>query len=65
MKHAARNYLVGAPDRPRSVVVAQSLFMELKKRDPACRIEVLADPGVMPMLEIMPEVAGFLLLPEH
>lgn len=65
MKHAARNYLVGAPDRPRSVVVAQSLFMELKKRDPACRIEVLADPGVMPLLEIMPEVAGFLLLPEH
>ncbi len=65
MKHAARNYLVGAPDRPRSVVVAQSLFMELKKRDPACRIEVLADPGVAPLLEIMPEVARSLLLPEH
>ncbi len=40
------------------MVMAQSLFMTLKKNDPECRIDVLAPSWSRPLLDRMPEVSG-------
>ncbi|MGH8550054.1 MAG: lipopolysaccharide heptosyltransferase II [Methylococcales bacterium] len=59
-----RRFLVLSPDRVGALVMAQSLFIELKNRDPACRIDVLAPPGLLPLLERMPQIAKAIPLPE-
>ncbi len=43
--------------------MAQSLFIALKNRDPACRIDVLAPPALHPLLERMPQIAKAIALP--
>ena len=43
--------------------MAQSLFMELKNQDPACRIDVLVRAELFPLVERMPQVAESIILP--
>ncbi|MCI0654681.1 MAG: lipopolysaccharide heptosyltransferase II [Methylococcaceae bacterium] len=64
MAEHPRSFLIAAPDRVGELVMAQSLFIGLKNRDPACRIEVLAPPGLFPLLERMPQIAKAIPLPE-
>ncbi len=45
------------------MVMAQSLFMTLKKHDPECHIEVLAPAWSFPLLERMPEVGKAITMP--
>ncbi len=45
------------------MVMAQSLFITLKLRDPEPQIEVLAPGWSLPLLERMPEVAGAIEMP--
>ena len=55
--------LVVAPCRVGDLLLAQSLFIELKNRYPACRIDVLAVPDLFPLLERMPQIAKVIPLP--
>lgn len=45
------------------MVMAQSLFINLKKAMPGCQIDVLAPAWSLPMLDRMPEVAKTIALP--
>ena len=45
------------------MVMAQSLFMSLKKSYPNCRIDVLAPTWSLPLLERMPEVSKAFVMP--
>jgi heptosyltransferase-2 len=45
--------------------MAQSLIIEMKNRDPACRIDVLALRGLVPLLERMPQIAKAIPLSEN
>ena len=45
------------------MVMAQSLFMTLKKAEPDCSIDVLAPAWSFPLLERMPEVAQAIAMP--
>jgi len=45
------------------MVMAQSLFMTLKKAEPSCRIDVLAPAWSFSLLERMPEVAKAIAMP--
>jgi len=50
--------LVVGPSWVGDMMMAQSLFMVLKTRDPGCRIDVLAPDWSKPLLACMPEVAS-------
>lgn len=51
-----RRYLVVGPSWIGDMVMAQSLFITLKRQYPACEIDVLAPQWSLPVLNRMPEV---------
>lgn len=55
-QHATENILIIGPAWVGDMVMAQSLFMGLKSRYPACRITVMAPDWTLPLLARMPEV---------
>jgi heptosyltransferase-2 len=55
--------LVAGPAWAGDMVMAQSLFLTLRSRFPACTIDVLAPAWTLPLLERMPEVADKIPLP--
>ncbi|MCK4744164.1 MAG: lipopolysaccharide heptosyltransferase II [Sulfuriflexus sp.] len=57
------NILVVGPSWVGDMVMAQSLFMTLRQRDPNCSIDVLAPAWSRPLLERMPEVSGAIDMP--
>jgi len=57
------NYLVVGPSWVGDMVMAQSLFIELKRRHPECRIDVLAPGWTFPLLNRMPQVCKGVVMP--
>ena len=57
MTPIASKYLIVGPSWVGDMVMAQSLFIDLKRRNPLCSIDVLAPPWTFPLLERMPQVA--------
>lgn len=55
--------LVVGPAWAGDMVMAQSLFLALRSRFPACTIDVLAPAWTLPLLERMPEVSDKIPLP--
>jgi heptosyltransferase-2 len=60
---SAERILVVGPAWVGDMVMAQSMFMLLRERDPGCRIDVLAPAWSLPLLERMPEVEGTVAMP--
>ena len=61
-----RNYLIVGPAWVGDMVMAQSLFITLKKLYPDCSIDVIAPAWSLPILERMPEVnTGIALSAPH
>lgn len=63
MGEKTRRLLVVGPSWVGDMVMAQSLFMTLKQRDPAVDIDVLAPGWSLPILERMPEVRRGIAMP--
>lgn len=59
----APRILVVGPNWVGDMVMAQSLFITLKRRYPACRIDVLAPTWTLPLLSLMPEVSAAITMP--
>lgn len=59
----AEKILIVGPAWVGDMVMAQSLFITLKKRNPSCLIDVLAPEWSRPLLERMPEVNQAIALP--
>lgn len=59
----SQRILVVGPSWVGDMVMAQTLFAELRRRDPDCRIDVLAPDWSRPLLERMAEVHQALSLP--
>jgi heptosyltransferase-2 len=55
--------LIVGPSWIGDMVMAQSLFMSLKKSYPNCRIDVLAPAWSLPLLDRMPEVSKAIVMP--
>jgi heptosyltransferase-2 len=55
--------LIIAPSWVGDMVMAQSLFIELKKQQPDCQIDVLAPPWSQGLLERMPQVSKIFEMP--
>ena len=55
--------LVVAPSWVGDMVMAQSLFITLKQRHPACQIDVIAPPWTLALTEAMPEVSKTFVMP--
>lgn len=53
---AATRYLIAGPAWVGDMVMAQSLFMTIKQREPQARIDVLAPTWSLPLLARMPEI---------
>lgn len=62
LKHPGKILIVG-PSWVGDMVMAQSLFKELKRLHPDCSIDVLAPAWSKPLLERMPEVAHGIDMP--
>ena len=60
---AAPRIVVVGPAWVGDMVLAQSLFLRLKARQPDCRIDVLAPPWSAPVLARMPQVRAAIPLP--
>ncbi|MEI8055561.1 MAG: lipopolysaccharide heptosyltransferase II, partial [bacterium] len=61
-----KKILIIAPSWIGDLIMSQALFKLLKKQDPSCSIDVLANKTLHPVLEHMPEVDNYLTLPfEH
>jgi len=61
-----KKILIIAPSWIGDLVMTQALFKLLKKQDPICSIDVLANKALHSILEHMPEVDNYLTLPfEH
>ena len=58
-----RRYLIVGPAWVGDMVVAQSLFITLKQREPEAEIDVIAPTWSIPLLQRMPEVHEALALP--
>lgn len=58
-----KHILVVGPSWVGDMVMAQSLFMTLKQRHPACLIDVLAPAWSFPLLKRMPEVNRAIAMP--
>ena len=54
--NSKRNYLIVGPSWIGDMVMAQSLFITLKRQYPDCEIDVLAPQWSLPILKRMPEV---------
>lgn len=59
----AKRYLIAGPAWVGDMVMAQSLFMTLKQRDPEAQIDVLAPQWSVPLLARMPEVHEAITVP--
>lgn len=57
------NYLLVGPSWVGDMVMAQSLFIELKRCHPECRIDVLAPEWTFPLLDRMPQVFKAVAMP--
>jgi len=60
---AEQKILVIGPSWIGDMVMAQSLFMTLKKDNPQCQIDVLAPAWSLPLLDRMPEVTKGIIIP--
>jgi heptosyltransferase-2 len=58
-----RKYLIIGPSWVGDMVMAQSLFISLKRQYPGCEIDVVSPEWSLPVLERMPEVRRGLALP--
>lgn len=56
MLGASKYYLIVGPSWVGDMVMAQSLFIDLKQREPDCKIDVLAPAWTAAILDRMPEV---------
>lgn len=63
MSDVAHKILVVGPSWVGDMVMAQSMFIALKKRLPDCRIDVLAPPWSLDLLVRMPEVTSAIAMP--
>ncbi|MGB5455189.1 MAG: lipopolysaccharide heptosyltransferase II [Gammaproteobacteria bacterium] len=63
MNELSRRYLIIGPSWIGDMVMAQSLFITLKKRYPDCQIDVVSPEWSLPVLGRMPEVRQGLALP--
>lgn len=59
----SKRILIIGPSWVGDMVMAQSLFMTLKARNPGCQIDVLAPEWSFPLLDRMPEVAKGIAMP--
>jgi heptosyltransferase-2 len=57
MSQETRRYLIVGPSWIGDMVMAQSLFITLKKLYPDCMIDVIAPRWSLPILKRMPEVS--------
>lgn len=57
------HYFVVGPSWVGDMIMAQSLFIDLKRRDPFCRIDVLAPQWTFPLLDRMPQVYNGVSIP--
>ncbi len=57
MSQLAKKYLVVGPSWVGDMVMAQSLFMDIKQREPECQIDVLAPAWTAALLDRMPQVS--------
>lgn len=56
MPNAIKKYLIIGPSWVGDMVMAQSLFIDIKQREPECQIDVLAPAWTAALLDRMPEV---------
>ncbi|MGD8583411.1 MAG: lipopolysaccharide heptosyltransferase II [Gammaproteobacteria bacterium] len=63
MSDSSRQYLVIGPSWVGDMVMAQSLFITLKRLYPGCAIDVVSPRWSLPVLERMPEIRHGLALP--
>ncbi|WP_101758462.1 lipopolysaccharide heptosyltransferase II [Oceanicoccus sp. KOV_DT_Chl] len=63
MALAAKKILIVGPSWVGDMVMAQSLFIVLKQKNPDCIIDVLAPAWSLPILERMPEVRAGIAMP--
>ncbi len=63
MTSASRRILVVGPSWVGDMVMAQSLFITLREREPQARIDVLAPAWSLPLLARMPEVERGIAMP--
>lgn len=56
MSALIRKYLIIGPSWVGDMVMAQSLFMDIKQREPECQIDVLAPAWTAALIDRMPEV---------
>ena len=63
MSNSGRQYLVIGPSWVGDMVMAQSLFITLKKRWPDCDIDVVSPEWSLPVLQRMPQVRRGIALP--
>jgi heptosyltransferase II len=61
--NSAPKILVVGPSWAGDMVMAQSLFIILKKAQPECQIDVLAPAWSFPLLDRMPEVSNAIAMP--
>ena len=62
MTESARRYLIVGPSWIGDMVMAQALFITLKRRYPDCQIDVVSPQWSLPILERMPEVRNGIAL---
>ena len=58
MSEKTKKYLIVGPSWVGDMVMAQSLFIDIKRREPDCQIDVLAPAWTAALLDRMPEVAN-------
>ncbi len=63
MTEPSRQYLIIGPSWIGDMVMAQALFITLKKHYPDCQIDVVSPQWSLPVLERMPEVRQGIALP--
>ena len=56
MSNAVKKILIIGPSWVGDMVMAQSLFIDIKQREPGCQIDVLAPAWTAALLDRMPEV---------
>ena len=56
MPNTVKKYLIIGPSWVGDMVMAQSLFIDIKQREPECQIDVLAPAWTAALLDRMPEV---------
>lgn len=63
MADSSKKILIVGPSWVGDMVMAQSLFIALKQKNPDCLIDVLAPAWSLPILERMPEVRQGVIMP--